>query len=418
MATLVSIAGPMLMLPLLLLLLATSLNAQSSSDRLKVVDPDSQPNRVDYVLLQAFCQRQDVTTQCPSGVQYCAGDTECPLRYVCSCGQGCGQLTCMLPPNVQVCTSHPIPRDGFTLNRVNSVEFFCDEGFELSGAQRKTCRQGAWFPADDFPRCVPSFCPADNDLVNGSTMYEPANEKQRYNTTATHRCDIGFTLVGTRVRTCRSDDTWSAPMPECKRDGYWTDFSDWSECDAQCDRGLQTRSRTCVPPEEGARACPERDISEIRVCDTGKQCETARLGCFTQPPWNPDRPVTRVDFTHAQLDRVHRCLHRCRRHGTTYATVHGQMNCWCFDEYRVDGVVPNCQSSSQLYEVFPVPQAVGCYRQVQTVVAEEVPTTIYVRQRFTTKCGWWGWSRCTRFRSIPQPSTITRYRFNTKTVKC
>ena len=31
-------------------------------------------------------------------------------------------------------------------------------------------------------------------------------------------------------------------------DGQWSDYGEWGECDAECDGGTQTRTKTCSNP--------------------------------------------------------------------------------------------------------------------------------------------------------------------------
>ena len=50
--------------------------------------------------------------------------------------------------------------------------------------------------------------------------------------------------------------------------GGWSEFGDWSECSAVCERGTQTRTRTCTKPvpENGGTDCVG-DSTETRECN-------------------------------------------------------------------------------------------------------------------------------------------------------
>merc|ERR1712154_163852 len=56
----------------------------------------------------------------------------------------------------------------------------------------------------------------------------------------------------------------------CAAPACWTEFSEWSPCEGMCGSpGNQTRSRSCMAPDEGGEACPDEDTeTESQECDT------------------------------------------------------------------------------------------------------------------------------------------------------
>jgi len=70
---------------------------------------------------------------------------------------------------------------------------------------------------------------------------------------------------------CDGDDseTQDCNTDPCPVDGGWSDFSDWSECSADCGGGSQSRSKTCSnpAPENGGADC-DGDDSETQDCNS------------------------------------------------------------------------------------------------------------------------------------------------------
>ena len=59
-------------------------------------------------------------------------------------------------------------------------------------------------------------CPRELTLTNGIVAYIPTTGDLVPGSTATHRCDPGYVLVGVSVRNCQADGTWSGVPPTCE----------------------------------------------------------------------------------------------------------------------------------------------------------------------------------------------------------
>lgn len=80
------------------------------------------------------------------------------------------------------------------------------------------------------------------------------------------QCRNGNTCAGPAI-IYRDCNTQTCPVPV----GTWSRWSDWSECSASCDGGIQTRTRECLSePCDGSS-------SGARVCNT-EQCPTGTEG--------------------------------------------------------------------------------------------------------------------------------------------
>ncbi len=55
-------------------------------------------------------------------------------------------------------------------------------------------------------------CPPVPDFENGQTVYLQSREVYSY---LTHSCDIGYQLVGSVMRRCQLNKTWSGSTPTC-----------------------------------------------------------------------------------------------------------------------------------------------------------------------------------------------------------
>ena len=71
--------------------------------------------------------------------------------------------------------------------------------------------------------CTAIQCPALADLLDGFILYATdTTAPYDFRTTATHRCNLGFSLVGASRRTCGGDGStiigeWDLSEPSCER---------------------------------------------------------------------------------------------------------------------------------------------------------------------------------------------------------
>lgn len=71
------------------------------------------------------------------------------------------------------------------------------------------------------------------------------------------------------------EDTRLCELPKCPKNCKLSDWSAWSECLADCGKGIKRRTKTILEyPMYGGEACPdEKDLVQTEQCDTGKSCD-------------------------------------------------------------------------------------------------------------------------------------------------
>lgn len=113
-------------------------------------------------------------------------------------------------------TCHPAPCRMFSHGTV--IEFFCDDGFFLSGDYNYlTCQDGQW----DGPMqisCVSQGCVRPSTVQHGSTNLTDSNRSLfPVGTVLRYSCDPGYLPVGSSILACSKLGHWSSEPPRCIR---------------------------------------------------------------------------------------------------------------------------------------------------------------------------------------------------------
>ena len=87
----------------------------------------------------------------------------------------------------------------------------CDPGYNVYGESGIFCQVDLVLSAP-VPKCKPEYCPKLGSIENGNIIH---NGTYR-GAALTYTCNQGFELIGTSVRKCRRNKTWSKTAPECQ----------------------------------------------------------------------------------------------------------------------------------------------------------------------------------------------------------
>ncbi|XP_015755037.1 PREDICTED: sushi, von Willebrand factor type A, EGF and pentraxin domain-containing protein 1-like isoform X6 [Acropora digitifera] len=152
------------------------------------------PNEVSFSCDEGFVLSGSTVRRCEAEGSWSGNQTRCEAV-------NCGPL--------------PAPRNGSSSGNStvfpNSVLFDCDPGFQLKGSFSRMCQaNGIWsgLPAICVARdCGPLAIPRNGSSIGNRTTFP--NE-------IAFVCDDGFILVGSAVRVCRENGTWSGNQTFCK----------------------------------------------------------------------------------------------------------------------------------------------------------------------------------------------------------
>jgi hypothetical protein len=136
----------------------------------------------------------------------------CVVSCVVSCALaawalGCGSV------QTESCPGLEPPQNGSVSAPVTDLgataSYQCASGFTLVGDVSRTCQvDGTW--SGTAPTCVQAQCPQLAAPANGSLAISGAGE----GATATYACASGYELIGAQTRTCQGG-AWSGADPRC-----------------------------------------------------------------------------------------------------------------------------------------------------------------------------------------------------------
>ncbi|XP_066483571.1 SCO-spondin-like [Tiliqua scincoides] len=73
-------------------------------------------------------------------------------------------------------------------------------------------------------------------------------------------------------------DSRSCFLRACPVNGAWVSWGEWSDCDAECQGGVRSRTRTCAdpPPKNGGQLCPgdavQMETCNLQPCGDARDC--------------------------------------------------------------------------------------------------------------------------------------------------
>ncbi|XP_065916114.1 uncharacterized protein [Dysidea avara] len=115
------------------------------------------------------------------------------------------------------CPSLTAPNNGMIDCTGNMFEdtctFSCDQGYELSGSETRTCQSNTTWNGTDV-MCTPVSCQQLATAPNNGMIDCTGN---MFEDTCTFSCDQGYELNGSENRTCRSDKIWSGTEAMCTK---------------------------------------------------------------------------------------------------------------------------------------------------------------------------------------------------------
>ncbi|XP_032826473.2 sushi, von Willebrand factor type A, EGF and pentraxin domain-containing protein 1-like [Petromyzon marinus] len=90
------------------------------------------------------------------------------------------------------------------------IRYHCLTGFDMEGPSVLICQEdGTW--NGTAPKCHAIQCEAPRPPENGAVEFH----SRGFESVASYRCDVGYTMVGRPSRSCTTSRTWDAAPPVC-----------------------------------------------------------------------------------------------------------------------------------------------------------------------------------------------------------
>lgn len=117
----------------------------------------------------------------------------------------CSPVQCLEPPLEE---NHLVLRS--LDSNTGTVELSCEDGYILHGARTLRCTMSREWN-DTFPVCKQVSCGLPPDVSFG----DPSSPSTHFGSVVTYSCMAGFTLKKEAQVRCLADGQWSLPYPEC-----------------------------------------------------------------------------------------------------------------------------------------------------------------------------------------------------------
>ena len=92
----------------------------------------------------------------------------------------------------------------------STVEYSCNDGYELVGRQQRRCGgSGRW--AGSLPVCSPTDCGDPGRPRNGDRVLSDTSLGSQ----VLYICNPGFEITGSQRRVCETSSSWSNSLPVC-----------------------------------------------------------------------------------------------------------------------------------------------------------------------------------------------------------
>ncbi|XP_060064245.1 protein lev-9-like [Ylistrum balloti] len=123
----------------------------------------------------------------------------------------CEKVTCGSPPIITNAIIMDIETGG-TFSSGQQLTYACDRGYDMEGDPRAMCNtDGDWTWLGIRLICRPINCGFPGNLVNGWQ----SGHRFFFGESVNYHCNEGYELIGQRTRTCEENKKWSGFLPKC-----------------------------------------------------------------------------------------------------------------------------------------------------------------------------------------------------------
>nr|XP_020473416.1 complement component receptor 1-like protein isoform X2 [Monopterus albus] len=178
----------------------------------------------------------------------------------------------------------------------------CNTGYIPVGGTNVICMDGGW--SGRLPDCEVVTCAKPPAIENGD--YSPKEDVYSYREVVMYSCQAGYTLGGSRSRTCSEDGSFKPEAPTCYvpvpckepliDNGGWMSgarppYTEKSTVTLECNPGYIMRGTSTQTCENGSWA------PGLPICERVVQCEVPHvangvLSGGAQPPYTEKSTVT------------------------------------------------------------------------------------------------------------------------------